>query len=174
MAQNKKLQLEINIPATVLLVKNKPFKSGTSEYGGWHGYNLKVNGEEFTFFANDQENEQLQCFDPGTTLIMVKKEVQQPGKKPYRVTEIKQAIFDDQGKEPPAGKPAVDLVNDKEAFENYRIDRRTQMVQALKDAADVVSMFNEDKLPTDLDYLNREDIRAIGISFMIDFGRRTR
>lgn len=169
MERQAKLELAINVPTTVVLVKNKPFKTGENEYGMWYGYNLQVNGETFTFFAKEAEHQQFQCFDPGTTLVITRKETAKDGKK-FRTTDIKQAIFDDHGNEPPAGKPTIDLIGDKEARNAFRQDRITNMHECLRDAAEVVALYNMDANLK----LGSEDIRAIGISFAIEFERRTR
>lgn len=43
---------EPGTPFKVKLENTEPFKSGTSQYGEWHGYNVKVETKEMTWFAS--------------------------------------------------------------------------------------------------------------------------
>lgn len=43
---------EPGTPFKVKLEATEPFKSGTSQYGEWHGYNVTVESKEMTWFAS--------------------------------------------------------------------------------------------------------------------------
>lgn len=43
---------EAGTPFKVTLESSNPFKSGESQYGEWHGYNVSVGGTNMTWFAS--------------------------------------------------------------------------------------------------------------------------
>lgn len=177
MAEKKpQFKPEVNIAYLVELLDDKCFYSGENEYGKYFGYNIKVSGDgyetptELVWFANNDANEQVKVFSKGSQLNLLWKEVKQEGKKPYRVWQIRQAIFDNSGREAHA-QEKVNLLDDKEARESYIKDMENTMFVCLSAARNVADLYNRD--PKSEGYeLTREDIRAIGISFLIEWRKK--
>lgn len=170
--RNPKLVVDVNVPYTVELVDDKPFWSGENEYGKSYAFNVLVGGEPFTFFANEDAYEKIHVFSKGSQVNLLWKEVKQDGKKPYRVWEIRQALFDDNGHKAEAQvKP--DILGDKEARESIMKDLENLMYVCLKAAQKVVEEYNAsnpDGLPNE--FLSKDDIRTIGISLFIELRKR--
>jgi len=48
-----KLDLQVNIPATIKLLMDKPV-TGSNAYGNWYLFGVEYEGEEYSFFATEE------------------------------------------------------------------------------------------------------------------------
>lgn len=67
--ERPKMEFATNVPADVILGKN--FKSGTGEYGAWHGWNLTHDGEEKVIFAKDALHDKIKGYPENAKLRIV-------------------------------------------------------------------------------------------------------
>jgi hypothetical protein len=79
--QRTKLELELNQPIKLRLLKNKPYE-GKSEFGIYHLYSVEQDGEEKAYFATPEISQKIQVL--GVTAgseIMLTKVAVSNGKK---------------------------------------------------------------------------------------------
>ena len=173
--QNPKMEFPTNLPQTVKIIKL--FSEGDNQYGHWYGYELEHNGQKKTCFANENLHESLRINPLGSIVVITKEEKKKTeGKGVYHIWHVvAQGASTPPPQQPtiPQHTPSPQKIeppsesHDPATLEQFREDRKKMLVQALQDALNVVVRFNgQDKLNPSYK-LNREDIRAIAISFMI-------
>ncbi len=174
MAEHVKLECLTNIPATVTVLKM--FKDGENEYGKWFGYNVKHEGVEKSFFANEFVHDNIQRLTAGksgVTIVLLKKE-EKPAdgakkKTVWEVTAPGQTAPQPAQAPPPKPPEPVPPVSAAEGA--YR-ERKNQLWNSLRDAAEVAERFNKEPAINHGFQLTNEDIRAIAIHFSIGQERK--
>ncbi len=84
--QREKLQFPTNVPVAVTLGKN--FKSGSGEYGNWHGWNVFEGGEEKVVFAKDALHNKIKDYGEGAKLTICYAEKRGADGKPYHEWQV--------------------------------------------------------------------------------------
>ena len=161
--QQPKLEFEINTPTTVHIVKM--FKEGESAYGPWYGYNVKHDGVDKTMFADEQLHAEI---GQQKDVVITKKQVKDDSKRGYHFQwVVNEALFDNKGN---VVVPEPDVVKDPKAYESFRKDRTLKLAEAIEDVLTAITIVNETNVPVTF---SSEDIRAMAISLLISFDRRT-
>jgi hypothetical protein len=169
------MEFPTNVPqfAKFKFVKVLSAPDDHPDWGETYMYLAYQNGEEKILFAKKQLHELINQYPPETDLaVTYKEEVNPETKKKYHKWDVKQAIFDETGKVP---EQQPDLSKDLDARKKFREDRVQTMKECLQDALSIVEDYNaflqQNNRGMSLEF-NREDVRAIAISFMIDFTRK--
>lgn len=165
--RNPKLILEPNIPRTIRV--DKRFDSGQNKYGAWFAYDVREGDQQYTLFANQAQNNVL-----ASAVGSIVQLTQNTDKDWVVDNGHGKALFDEAGEATP--EPKVNPLDDKEAMDSIRADRKDLLQQILKDTFDVVYTHNENVLagsrPSELYALDHADIRAIALTVWIDYQRR--
>jgi len=164
MADNKELEVKINIPETVQLLKcfwSGPAKNGK---GTRHGWEVMHASEVKSLWVDGRANAELQPYE-GKWVVLLKEQKKGSGGN-YNIWHVNEAMFDNKGN-PPKPKPTPEEVLKDEPFRSFR---KNEMFLALEDATAVAQAFNQKHGAAFL--LTAEDVRAIGISFSISFQRK--
>lgn len=77
--ERKKLELQINQPKEIELLFDEPIV-GSSKFGSYNLYAVKLGGEEFSFFAPDEIHSELKNLKKGDTAIVTKLAAQRGSK----------------------------------------------------------------------------------------------
>jgi hypothetical protein len=163
--QKPKMEFEVNIPATVRLIKM--FKEGESEYGPWFGWNIEHDGVEKTLFANEQLQKELDG-RKGSVQITKKQTKNSTGEGYHNSWIVREALLDEGGRVVPP--PPPDVARDPSAYADFRKQRTEKLTDALVDVAIGVA---EARKFYGLPDFTAEDYRAMAISLMISFDRKT-
>lgn len=79
MTQRTKLELNVNQPIEIELLYDEPI-SGSSQYGEYHMYAVKLEGKEYTYFAPEEVHEKLKELRRGDKATITKLASQRNGK----------------------------------------------------------------------------------------------
>ena|SRR3990167_2465630 len=165
------VEFEANVPLVVKLVKQPPKFKGTNKVGDWWGWDVVVDNVEHVLFADNALQEKIAPY-VGKSAAITKKEAKNGGAKKYHYWEVREPLFDNNGNPVKEPKPAPD--ESSKALEQFRKDRKNTMFQSLVDALAVVEQFNTTIKPQNGYLLSHEDVRAIAISFSINYERKTK
>ncbi|MGD1007306.1 MAG: hypothetical protein ABR980_08775 [Ignavibacteriaceae bacterium] len=127
MTTRQKLELPINQPITIELLFDDCV-TGTSKYGNYFFYSVKVDGEEFSFFPPVEVHDQLKLMHKGDRAIVTKLAVQR-GTKVATAFEVRP-----ENKVPPQPSREAVETKDNKAIEDAEVDKITD--DALAESAD--------------------------------------
>lgn len=89
-----KLNLEVNIPATIKLLQDKPL-TGNNSYGNWFLFGVECEGKEYSFFTTEEVNKFISENNLGKgDEIKVTKTIGKNGKKnatSYQIETVKKS-----------------------------------------------------------------------------------
>ena len=91
----QKLELQVNVPATLKLLQDKP-ASGSNSYGNWFLFGVECEGLEYSFFTTEEVNKYISDNKLGKgDEIRITKTIGKNGKKnatSYQIETVKKAI----------------------------------------------------------------------------------
>lgn len=132
MTQRKKLELDLNTSKEVELLFDEPV-SGEGPYGTYHLYAVKSDNEEYSFFANDDVNEQLKNLSCGDKAILTKLSTQRGNRTFSKIivetSKVKQPVKESEPEDP--------IIEDEYTDHLYDI-----MLSSYRDALKIQSELN--------------------------------
>ena len=172
MANKPKMEFKTNVPETVVI--EKMFGEYTNdEHPDWgvsYGYELKHNGVAKSYFAKEAFHKLAKEYPTGSTVVICKAEEKNEGTgKTYTKWKMTAALFDEQGRTPQPPPPPIAEKNGLPT-EDYRKNRKNAYFLALEDAFEVANTFRDTHSVTEPKF---EDIRAIAVSMVIQFDRKS-
>jgi hypothetical protein len=120
------LELELNQPTKLRLLKNKPYE-GKSEFGVYHLYSVEQDGEEKAFFATPELGKRIQELGVKTGDEIVLTKIAVPNGKKAKAEVLVEAVSNHARIQAPVGGDSLKQIMEQCLKDSIEITRSLQV-----------------------------------------------